>query len=95
MPTTGFRMHAMAILWPAFLMAGVLEMLVFALVDPGNLHWFGGDQVELSPSAVYTLAFFVFWVIIATAGALTQLLERSPDEVNHSSASGPAPHWPR
>jgi len=33
---------AMTILWPAFLMAGVLEVLVFAVVDPGELHWFGG-----------------------------------------------------
>jgi hypothetical protein len=95
MPATGFRMQAMAILWPAFLMAGVLEMLVFALVDPGNLHWFGGEQVTLSPSAVYTLAFFVFWGVIATAGALTQLLERPPEEVNQSAAPGSAPHWPR
>ena len=95
MSALSFRMRAMAILWPAFLMAGVLEMLVFALVDPGSLHWFGGEQVELSPTAVYTLAFFVFWAVIAIAGALTQLLEMSPDELNQVPASGSAPHWPR
>mgnify|MGYP006181390815 CR=1 FL=1 len=32
MAVTGFKMRAMTILWPAFLMAGVLEMLVFALI---------------------------------------------------------------
>ena len=37
------RMHLMAILWPSFLMAGVLEMLVFALVDPAGLRWMGGS----------------------------------------------------
>ncbi len=72
----------MAILWPAFLMAGVLEMLVFELVDPGALNWFGGSPVELSATAIYTLVFFVFWVVVATAGALTQLLELTPDDLN-------------
>ena len=88
-----FGLRAMAILWPAFLMAGVLEMLVFALVDPSSLHWFGGEQVVLSPSAVYTLAFFVFWVVIATAGALTHLLDQPADEVNQLPATR-SPNWP-
>ena len=35
---------------------------------------FGAAPVELSPRAIYTLAFLVFWMVIATAGALTQLL---------------------
>ena len=87
------RLRVMAILWPAFLMAGVLEMLVFALVDPGNLHWFGGEQVVLSASAVYTLAFFVFWGVIATAGALTQLLDLSADDINQQPIQGGV--WPR
>ena len=77
-----FKLRAMAVLWPAFLMAGVLEMLVFALVDPGNLHWFGGAPVGLSAAGIYTLAFFVFWGVIATAGALTQFLEVSADDMN-------------
>ncbi|MBI5257083.1 MAG: hypothetical protein HY855_11330 [Burkholderiales bacterium] len=72
----------MAILWPSFLMAGVLEMLVFAVVDPTQLHWFGGAPIELSPTAVYTVAFFVFWGAIAAAGALTQLLETPSTELN-------------
>lgn len=85
----------MAILWPAFLMAGVLEMLVFSLIDPDNLHWFGGAPIALSPTAVYSLAFFVFWVVIATAGALTQLLEMSADEVNQVPVRRSASQWPR
>ena len=80
---------AMTILWPAFLMAGVLEMLVFAAVDPHDLHWFGGPAIEWSPDAVYTFTFFVFWGAIATAGALTALLSAGPDDTGHA-----APHWP-
>ena len=93
LPGTGLRLRVLAILWPAFLMAGVLEMLVFALVDPGNLHWFGGEQVALSASAVYTLAFFVFWLVIAIAGALTQLLAVSAEHINHPPGRRNA--WPR
>lgn len=71
----------MWIAWPAFLMAGVLEMIVFALVDPAALHW--SDQpVALSREGVYTIAFFVFWAVIVAAGALTTLLSLSPFEMN-------------
>jgi hypothetical protein len=67
---------ALQILWPAFLMAGVLEIGVFALVDPSDLHWLGGAPLDISRQAVYTLAFLVFWGIIAVAGAITALLTR-------------------
>lgn len=83
LPVSNFRRHAMAILWPAFLMAGVLEMLVFALVDPTQLRWFGGAEVELSASAVYTLSFFTFWVVITIAGVLTHLLDVGAADLNH------------
>lgn len=71
----------MWIAWPAFLLACLLEMLVFALVDPQDLHWFG-QPVELSRQAVYTLAFFVFWALSMVASGLTTLLSMSPFEVN-------------
>jgi hypothetical protein len=91
---TGFSHRVLAIAWPAFLMAGVLEMLVFALADPEDLHWMGGAPIELSRSAVYTLAFLAFWLIISTAGALTQLLLADPGEVNRVRQRRSAPHWP-
>ncbi len=71
----------MWIAWPAFLMAGVLEMVVFALVDPADLHWFG-QPLALSRQGVYTLAFFVFWAIVMASSALTTLLALSPFELN-------------
>jgi hypothetical protein len=81
-PLSGFGQRMVAVVWPAFLMAGVIEMLVFAFADPDDLHWVGGAPVTLSRSAVYTLAFFAFWLIVSTAGALTQLLLQEPGEVN-------------
>jgi hypothetical protein len=73
----------MWIVWPAFLMAGVLELLVFAVVDPQDLNWFG-HGFEMSRQATYTLAFFVFWFVTALAGALTLFLSLPPNEVNQS-----------
>jgi hypothetical protein len=75
------RNRVTSVLWPAFLMAGVLEILVFALIDPQDLHW-QGHPLALSRQAVYTLAFFVFWGIAAVSSALTSLLSLSPEEVN-------------
>lgn len=76
-----WQQRLMWIAWPAFLMAGVLEMLVFAFVDPQDLHWFGHPLV-MSREGVYTLAFFAFWGVIMAAGALTTLLSLSPFELN-------------
>ena len=76
----------MWIVWPAFLVAAVLEMVVFALVDPTGLQWFG-RPVSLSREAVYTLAFFVFWGMTMASSALTTLLAMSPFEVNRCPVS--------
>ena len=81
----------LTILWPAFLMAGVLEMLVFVVVDPGDLHWFGGEALNWSAQAVYTVTFLIFWGVIATSGALTALLCASAEEINVDRSRG----WPR
>ena len=81
-PGAVLKQRALTILWPAFLMAGVLEMLVFSLVDPGQLHWFGGAAIETSASTVYSLAFIVFWAVIAAAGLMSHLLAESATEIN-------------
>ncbi len=76
------KQRLMWIAWPAFLVAGVLEMVVFAFVDPQQLHGFDGEPIALSRHAVYTLAFFAFWCATMASSALTTLLARSPFEVN-------------
>ena len=77
------RHRLMIVVWPAFLTAGLLEVLGFALVDPQQLHWPQGVPLEMSTSVVYTVAFFVFWFFMVLAGSLTQLLQRTAHEVNH------------
>lgn len=67
------RILLMRAAWPAFLAASVLELVVFALVDPHDLHWVG-HTLELSRQAVYTLAFFVFWLVTTGACLMTAAL---------------------
>jgi hypothetical protein len=71
----------MSVLWPAFLLACGAELLVFALVDPGDLHW-RGEPIGLSRQAVYTAGFFAFWVLATGSSALTVLLTKEEGEVN-------------
>ena len=68
--------RAIIVLWPAFLMAGVAEMLVFAVVDPQSLSWFGGEPIAWSRQAIYSVTFFIFWGVISVATAMTQLLDQ-------------------
>jgi hypothetical protein len=78
----------MSVLWAAFLMAAVLEMVVFALVEPESLRWFGGDALDLSPRAVYTVSFFVFWAVTAVGAGLALLLCTKPaDSVADDAAA--------
>ncbi len=72
----------MGVAWPSFLMAGVMELLVFAVVDPQSMSWFG-QSFDMSRQAIYTISFFVFWLVISVAGALTVILSLSSTEVNN------------
>ena len=76
----------MWIMWPAFLAAGVMEMLVFAAFDPQDLQWLG-QGVELSRTSVYSLAFFAFWAVFIAAGYLTTLLSLSNEQLNTQAPS--------
>mgnify|MGYP000688618273 FL=1 len=71
----------MAVAWPAFLAACLLEAVVFAVVDPLDLSW-GDGPLGWSRQAVYTLSFFAFWVLTMISSGLTTLLSMSPFEVN-------------
>lgn len=65
--------RVVGVVWPAFLGACMLEMLVFALVDPHSLQWLG-QPLPLSRQGVYSLAFFAFWAVAVLVGCLTLLV---------------------
>lgn len=74
-------LHLAQILWPAFLIAGILEMVVFAMVDPSGLVI--GNWVP-EARTVYSLTFFVFWALVATASAISHVMMRQPRDVTRS-----------
>ena len=72
----------LCVLWPAFLTAGVLDALVFAVIDPRELRWFGGALIGWTPVAIYSVTFLIFWAGTSAAAAMTALLSLSDAEVN-------------
>ncbi|MEY3134623.1 MAG: hypothetical protein RJA39_505 [Pseudomonadota bacterium] len=75
----------MWILWPAFLAAGLLEVVVFGMFDPEDMHWFG-QPMPLSRQGVYTVSFFVFWALAIVSSSLTTLLSMGLASVNGTEA---------
>ena len=69
------------IVWPAFLAACLLEALVFAMVDPGELHW-PGYLFQSNRQGIYTMAFFAFWLITMASSALVLWLAKASPEIN-------------
>lgn len=65
---------ALIVVWPSFLVAGVLAMLVFSAVQPGDMRGLGGLLTQMSPIGVYTIAFFAFWIVAAVGMALALAL---------------------
>ena len=83
--------RAICILWPAFLTAGVLDALVFAVLDPQQMRWFGGALIGWSSLTIYSATFLIFWAGVSAAAAMTALLMLSADEINGGvDVRGPA-----
>ena len=76
-------MRMLFIVWPAFMAACAMELLVFAFVDPMELQ-FAGHDLGWSRQSVYTVSFFAFWAVSMGACALTTLLALGRAEVNEA-----------
>jgi hypothetical protein len=61
-------LHAAQILWPAFMAAAVMEMVVFSWVDPSSMRW-GAWQPD--SQTTYSLSFLVFWAVITGASLIS------------------------
>ena len=75
--------HWSLIIWPAFLAACLLEALVFSMVDPGEVYWMG-HPLQASRQAVYTAAFFCFWLIAMACSGLALWLNKPAQAINHN-----------
>lgn len=74
MPTTAKDL--IAVLWPAFLAACLLEVFVFASFDPHDVRIIRGTEIDAQ--SVYSIAFFGFWLVAALASLATWKLTRRP-----------------
>lgn len=73
----------MWVLWPSFLVGGIAEAVFFALIDPQELYLLGAP-VHWSPTAVYSVGFFLFWAVAAASSALTSYLHGGDNRISIS-----------
>ena len=59
-----------AVLWPSFLLAGLANVVFFALLDPFSLIDYSGEP-PLTRTAAYSLGFFGFWLLTGAASLST------------------------
>jgi len=75
----------MWIIWPSFLSACVLEMVIFAAISPADLA-ITHAPYNWSVKAVYSVSFFVIWALTFFSSALTawlSFLENEPERSAH------------
>jgi hypothetical protein len=67
--------HAILILWPSFVVAGIANALFFTVFDPADFTLFG--PFGLSRTAAYTAGFFLLWALGAASSAFTVALDHA------------------
>jgi hypothetical protein len=77
------------ILWPAFIVGGIAEVIFFTVFDPTDLRLFG-EPLELSRVGVYSIGFVLFWAFAAGSSALTCFLQRTSDDINRCPLPPPS-----
>ena len=70
-----------AVLWPSFIAAGIANSFFFTFFEPQALLYAGGYP-ELSNTAVYSIGFFLFWLLTSTSSVMTSYFVKPCDEVN-------------
>ena len=66
----------MHVVWPAFIMAALAELVFFSIFDPFELHFFGAP-LDWSREAIYALGFFGFWGLGIASSTLTLFLAQT------------------
>jgi hypothetical protein len=70
-----FIQRIISVLWPSFLTAGVATGLFFTAFDPHDLTTLLGLQ-DASRIGVYSVGFFLFWLLTASSCLLTCYFQR-------------------
>ena len=69
------------VLWPSFLVAGIVEIVFFTVVNPQELYLLG-QPVHFSTIATYSIGFFGFWLICAASSLATLFFQQTSDDIN-------------
>lgn len=75
------KFKSMLVLWPSFVVAGILNSLFFTLFDPLDLT-VNGEQIFASRMLAYSVGFFVCWAFTAFSSGLTLFFERDSSQIN-------------
>lgn len=69
------------VLWPSFIAAGVMDIVLFTLLDPIALSYQDAPLFTTRLSA-YSWGFFLFWLFGAVSSALTCYFQCSATQLN-------------
>lgn len=58
------------VLWPSFIVAGAMDIVLFTLLDPLELIYQGSPLFDTRLDA-YSVGFFLFWLFGAASSILT------------------------
>ena len=69
--------HIIWVLWPAFIAAGIAEIVFFTVIAPQQLYLFG-QPVALPAMPTYSIGFLLFWGICAGSSLLSWFMLPEP-----------------
>lgn len=75
------KLKSILVLWPSFLVAGILNSLFFTLFDPLELS-LGGEPLFESRVVAYSCGFFICWLFAGLSSGLTLFFERDSEQIN-------------
>ncbi|QDQ28723.1 hypothetical protein FNU76_21515 [Chitinimonas arctica] len=75
------KLKSILVLWPSFLVAGLVNSLFFTLFDPLELMS-GGEPIFESRVLAYSVGFFVCWLFAGLSSGMTLFFERDSEQVN-------------
>lgn len=74
------------IMWPSFIVAGLMTVVFFTLVDPEELSIFGISLANYR-IASYSTGFLIFWAFSAGESWLTLFFQRDANTINRRTRS--------
>lgn len=69
-----------AVLWPSFITSGIATGVFFTTFDPLDLLALIG-QPDMSRMGVYSIGFFLFWLLTTVTCAMTCYFQRPCDQI--------------